>query len=152
MLIHRRTLTTRVLEAIHFAVPNHAALLHSLIVAAPNYFPIVHEHGANGNAAGGQAFLRFIYRCLQKWIHRIRLLSVIESSRTHRREIRFVRFVASRRTRLAHLRSASDARDKASRTRSPAPSRLDHPTIRRRAAHYPATTPAFASDRDFGAL
>jgi hypothetical protein len=48
---------------------NRAAELDALVVAAADDFPIEHQYRTDGNAARGQAFLRFVNRRLEKWIH-----------------------------------------------------------------------------------
>jgi hypothetical protein len=58
--------TSGVFEAIHFRMMNHAAVLHALIVAAPDDFTIAHEHGADGDAARRQAFFRLVNRGFEK--------------------------------------------------------------------------------------
>ena len=48
---------------------NDAALLHALIVAAPDDFAVAHQDRADGNAALGQACFGFVNGGLQKWVH-----------------------------------------------------------------------------------
>ena len=47
---------------------NHAAVLDALIMAASNDFPLTDQHGADRDAAGGQAFFGFVNGRLQEWI------------------------------------------------------------------------------------
>jgi hypothetical protein len=48
---------------------NHAAVLHALVVAAPDDFSIEHQHRADGNAAFRQTFSGLVNRGLKKHIH-----------------------------------------------------------------------------------
>src|SRR5207247_9289162 len=48
---------------------DHAAVLHALVMSAPDDFAVEHEHGADGDAAFGKPLFRFVNRGLEKWIH-----------------------------------------------------------------------------------
>jgi hypothetical protein len=48
---------------------NHTAVLHALVVAAPDYFSVANEHGADGYAARRQAFSGFCNRRFEERIH-----------------------------------------------------------------------------------
>src|SRR6185437_4393143 len=45
-LVNRRGEASGIFEAVHFRVANHAAVLHALVMAAPDDFAIAYEHGA----------------------------------------------------------------------------------------------------------
>jgi hypothetical protein len=62
-------LAAGVFETVHFGVMDDAALLHALVVSAPNDFVIAHEDGADGNAAGGTTLAGFVDGSLKKRIH-----------------------------------------------------------------------------------
>src|ERR1044072_1792204 len=61
-----RRLPSGIFQAVHLAVMNHAALLHALIVAAPDNLSVTNEHRADRNAAFAQTALRFVDRRAQK--------------------------------------------------------------------------------------
>src|ERR1043166_7382623 len=58
-----------VFEAIHLGVMNDAAVLDTLIVAAPKDLAIAHEHRTDGYAARRQSFSRLLDRRFEKRIH-----------------------------------------------------------------------------------
>jgi hypothetical protein len=62
-------LASGVLKAIHLGVMNHAALLHTLVVAAPDDSSVEHEHRADGDAAGGKTLSGFFDGGLEELIH-----------------------------------------------------------------------------------
>ena len=56
--------TAGVLECVHLAMQRGASALDAAIVTAPDDLALVHEHGADGDAAFAQAELRFFDRRL----------------------------------------------------------------------------------------
>lgn len=53
-------LASRIFQAVHLGVMNNAAVLDSLVVAAPDDFTLVNEDGTDGDTAGGESFAGFI--------------------------------------------------------------------------------------------
>lgn len=62
-------LASGVFETVHLGVVDDAAVLDALVVAAANDFAVEDEDGADGDAAGGEAFFGFIDGGLEKWVH-----------------------------------------------------------------------------------
>ncbi|MEI9962841.1 MAG: hypothetical protein WDM76_17510 [Limisphaerales bacterium] len=48
---------------------NRAAVLHALVVTAPDDFSVEHQHGTDGDSARRQTFLCLLDCCLKKYIH-----------------------------------------------------------------------------------
>ena len=69
LAIHLRRVAPRVLERVHLAVQDRAALLHAAVVAAADDASLVHDHRTDRDAAFGEARLRFVDRGLEERIH-----------------------------------------------------------------------------------
>ena len=60
---------TGIFQAVHFRMMDDAGVLHALIVSASDDLAIEDEHGADGDATGGETFFGFFESGFKKCIH-----------------------------------------------------------------------------------